>query len=144
MAQEVKIGHEGAFFALADEGEGSSMPTRSSRGELWGFDAALVVPGLVARTRVHLADPALEASLPEFFAELAAEWNGWTGERRWASYEGGLSLLCAHDGLGHVTVAVRLAEANSRAWTADGIVPVDAGQLDQVARDLSVFFGGHS
>jgi hypothetical protein len=139
MPSELKIGQENALLTLSDED--GQTPARSSRGELWGFDAALVVPGLAARTWVHLADPAIEASLPEFFAELAAEWKGWTAERTWASYEGGLTLSCAHDGLGHVNVAVRLAEVNSRAWSAEAVVPLDAGQLDQVARDVAAFFG---
>lgn len=142
MAREVRIGNENAFLALSDEHEGSS--TRSSRGELWAFDAALVVPGIDARTQVHLAAGPLEASLADFFAELAAAWRGWAGQREWASYEGGLTVSCAHDGLGHVNIDVRLAEANRRAWIVEAAVPLDAGQLDRVARDLAAFFGGQS
>jgi hypothetical protein len=139
VTHEVKIGHEDRFLTLSDEHAGSS--TRSAKGELWSFDARLVTGGLTAHTRVHLTDAALEENLPAFFAALASEWRGWPGVRTWASYEGGLSLSCAHDGLGHVQVTVRLAEANRREWAAEALVPLDAGQLERVARDVATFFG---
>jgi hypothetical protein len=83
----------------------------------------------------------VESDLPTWFAELAAEWRGWEGERSWDAYEGGLALTCSHDGAGHVPLRVRLAEANSRAWRAEATVVLEAGQLEDAARAVADFFG---
>jgi len=130
-SSEVKIGHERVFLALSRE------PTI-------GLHARLVLSNLRAETQVHLSDPALEVSLVSFFSELAKNWRGWEGTRTWATYERGLTLACSHDGLGHVGVAVELREYSGHGWLVRGDVPVDAGQLDQISRDLVELLRGHS
>jgi hypothetical protein len=139
VSREVKIGNEQSFLLLSDEQDASSA--RSSFGAVWTFHARLVVPHLVAETRVHLTDPAIESSLPDWFADLSAPWRGWAGERVWATYEGGLRLSCTHDGLGHIQTHVRLREASLQAWSVEADIPLDAGQLDEVARAAAAFFG---
>ena len=139
---EVRIGHERVFLALSDEHNGVS--TRSSRGSLESVHALLALPHLRAETQVHLADAALERDLASFFGGLAEDWRGWEGARAWATYEGGLALACMHDRLGHISVSVELREYSGQGWLVRGDVPVDAGQLDPLARDLAAFVGGHS
>jgi hypothetical protein len=133
------MGHEDSFLLLSEEQDTS--PSRSPEGEVWIFHARLVVPHLVAETRVHLTDPAIESSLPDWFAELSAQWRGWEGERVCETYEGGLRLSCTHDGLGHIQTRVRLREASLQAWSVEADIPLDAGQLDEVARAAAAFFG---
>ena len=82
---------------------------------------------------------ALEGTgLSEFFADLAAEWRGWDGDRRWAALEGDVSIAASHDGLGTISILVELrAEPAARAepeWRASLVLDVDAGGLDQLAR----------
>jgi len=135
---EVKIGHDHAFLALSDYHEGES--TRSPAGGLWSVHARLVVPDLQAEAQVWLSN--MEPSLPLFFAELAVEWRGWDGVKPWATYEGGLTLGCEHDGLGHVQISVDLrASSGGLGWRAQADVPLDAGQLDHLTQDLAAFVG---
>jgi len=135
---DIKIGHERACLALSDVHDGFS--TRSG-GKLDSLHALLVLPDLRAETQVHLTDAALEVSLDSFFSGLANDWRGWEGVREWATYERGLALACAHDRLGHVRVSVELREYSGHRWLVRGDVVVDAGQLDQLARDLAAFVG---
>ena len=76
--------------------------------------------------------------LTGYFAALAADWRGWTGERRWTSLEGDLTLVATHDGLGAVTLTARLrteAFATHR-WDASAELVLDAGALDRLARQV--------
>lgn len=137
-SREVKIGHERVFLTLSDEYDGVS--TRAQTGELWSVHARLVLPHLQASAQVHLSDPAIEQSLPQFFAELAEQWETWDGLKQWATYEGGLVLTCANDARGHVNVTVELRERSGHGWLVRGDVPLDSGQLEPLARDLGAFF----
>lgn len=133
------IGNDRVFLALSDVHAGTS--TRSRRGELWSVHARLVLPHLTAETQVHLSDSASELSLVGYFADLATDWRGWSGARTWATYEGGLALSGDHDGLGHLRISVELRERSSDGWLVRGDVPLDAGKLDQLPKDLAAFFG---
>jgi hypothetical protein len=84
----------------------------------------------------------MERSLAAFIAELAEEWRGWDDVRRWATYEGGLTLALQHDGLGHIQVSVDLREhSGGLGWRVQADVEVDAGQLDELAKELAAFVG---
>lgn len=134
--REIRIGHEKWFLLLSDVWEGDS--TRSSEGELWAMHTQLILPRLQAQARVWLND-ALDPPLAAFFNDLAEHWRGWDDAREWRSYEGGLGLSCTHDGLGHVTMTVALRELSGDGWLVEGDVPLDAGQLEQVAFDMTRF-----
>jgi Family of unknown function (DUF6228) len=77
---------------------------------------------------------AAEQPLGAFFDELAAGWRGWDGDRRRDAHEGGLTMICTNDARGHITIAVELWEHSRYGWVVRGDVPLDAGQLDDVAR----------
>jgi hypothetical protein len=136
--REVKIGQERWFLLLSDHHEGRS--TRSARGDLEWLHAHLALPYLRADAQVWLTDPAIESSLTSFIRDLAVQWRGWEGVKEWTAYEGGLALSCAHDGHGHITMTAELRERSNHGWLVRGDVPLDAGQLDTVALELSLFF----
>ena len=62
------------------------------------------------------------------------------GEKNWETYEGGLRLSCTSDRLGHIAVSVELYERSGQdGWFVQGDVPLEAGQLDQLAVDAARF-----
>jgi hypothetical protein len=134
---EVKIGHERVFAVLSDVHDGSS--TRSTKGELWSMHVRVELPYLRAEAQVWRSDPAIETPLAPFFDELGSLWKGWEGVREWRNYEGNFGLSCTNDGLGHVTVTVELQVWSPYRWLVRGDVLLDAGQLEQVARELHRF-----
>lgn len=79
----------------------------------------------------------------DFFAELAATWRGWEGERTWRSLEGEVRFGATHDKLGTVTLTVGLrsdvyvSTGPGHIWSASGLLILDAGGLDGLARQAS-------
>lgn len=138
--RELKIGHEREFLRLSDVHNGRSARSRS--GALDSFHAHLELPRLRADTHVLLSTPALEQPLSDLFDELAEHWRGWDGAKEWHAYAGGLALWCTNDGGGHVTIVVELREASGHGWLVRGEVPLDAGQLGGLARDVRRFVVG--
>jgi hypothetical protein len=130
---QVTIGHERVFLVLADDDE-----ARSPRGELWSMRASLTLPNLRAQGQVWLSGG--EQPLGEFFDALAADWRGWDGQRRWEAHEGGLTMVCTNDARGHITISVELWEHSRYGWVVRGDVPLDAGQLEAVARHAHRLF----
>ena len=88
---EIRIGSEGEFLLLSDEYEGSS--TRSDEGQLSWIHAELSLSHLRASTKVGIVW-GVDASLSEFFDDVAKNWRGWKGAKKWEAYEGGLGLSC--------------------------------------------------
>ena len=102
--------------------------------------ARLRVPGIDASALVYLSDsPAEDRLLPAFFAEMGESWRGWTGLKEWRAHEGGLTLASTHDGRGTVSMGTELRDLNL-GWVARAVVPLDAGQLEQLAADVAAFF----
>jgi hypothetical protein len=134
---EVKIGHEREFLLLSDIHGGSS--TRSTAGELASMQASLSLPHLRAETQVWLVW-GVETALSDLFDDLAANWRGWKGVKKWEAYEGGLALGCSSDRLGHITITVELRQLSHNGWLVRGDVPLDAGQLELVAQQMRQFF----
>jgi hypothetical protein len=105
----------------------------------WEWQAELRLPGMVAVGRVVERHSGTSLQLGTYFQTLADNWRGWTGSRDWEGL--GLRLAATHDGLGHVTLEIRLEEnyADVSAWDLTGRVIVNAGLLDRVARDAARF-----
>jgi hypothetical protein len=125
--QGVQIGHERVYLCLSDPEVGRDGP--------WSVHAQLRLPNLQAHAEVSFGPPP-EQPLPDFFEALAREWRGWSGVRTWEAYKGGLRIDATVDALGHVALAVELRERSWDGWLVRGDVPLDAGQLDGVARDV--------
>ena len=77
--------------------------------------------------------------LAHFWSELAENWQGWEGVRTWGSLEGTLELRAASDRLGHVTLEVRLDDGAPFRWRIQGILALEAGQLERIATDARIF-----
>jgi uncharacterized protein DUF6228 len=133
----IRIGSEGEFLLLSDEYEGSS--TRSDGGQLSWIHAELSLSHLRASTKVGIVW-GVDASLSEFFDDLAKNWRGWKGAKKWEAYEGGLGLSCTSDRLGHITVTVELREGSPERWLVRGEVPLEAGQLERLATEMRAFY----
>ena len=97
--------------------------------------------GLAAQTTATLAGDG-PSNLAEFFADLAASWRGWAGERRWRARQGELEIEASHDGRRYVLIAVTVRRPQvtlaNDAWSARIVFTLEAGeQLTSVARDLA-------
>jgi hypothetical protein len=130
---EITLGVADASLQLADADGGLSL--RASAGSLDYVRATLRVRELQASARVSIVH-GVDAPLATLFEDLAESWRGWKGSKTWAAYEGGLALACEHDGLGHITLTVELQEGAGYGWLARGDVPLEAGRLDVVAREV--------
>jgi hypothetical protein len=77
-----------------------------------------------------------------WFRELAENWRGWEGERKWASLEGEITLSATNDRRGHVAMRVQMRSGFwDNDWHVTATVQVDPGQLDGFARHAAMFFG---
>lgn len=96
---------------------------------------------LFAATRVWAHDIPVN-----WFKQIAADWKGWEGGRKWRSLDGELELS-AKNSHGHVSFLVQIHpmeydnDWRIYTWCVDAIVRVDAGQLDGFAKHAERFFG---
>jgi|tagenome__1003787_1003787.scaffolds.fasta_scaffold18085536_2 hypothetical protein len=127
---EVRSNEAGAFLVI--EHEGSPGPHAELGDGYW--TASLSCGSMQGSLRFY--EIGLGA-LDEFFAGLASDWRGWKGERSWVSLEDAVELEASHDGLGTVTLKVRLrTEAFAvHRWSASAELMLDAGGLDRLARE---------
>jgi hypothetical protein len=124
-------------FHLSDGGGSLSITSEDSHEPRY-WRVTLKSGGLNASTDIDL-DSIRHSERPigDFFLGLAADWRGWTGERTWGG--GPLTLCATHDGLGHVTLDVRLVTNvyYEPDWEARADIQLEAGRLDQVACDAA-------
>jgi hypothetical protein len=119
-------------------GGGSFTITSDEEPEPLYWRVTLTSGGLAASTDIDL-DSIRHTVGPigEFFRELAADWRGWQGERRWG--QAPLILAATHDGLGHVAINVQVATNvySEPDWEARATIELEAGRLDHVARQAA-------
>jgi hypothetical protein len=78
--------------------------------------------------------------LARFFEDLASDWRGWDGQKSWRALERPFFLSATHDGLGHVTLTVRLEEGwVDPNWSAEAHLAIDAGGLTELATRVARF-----
>jgi|GEM_PF-410385 len=113
----------------------------SSPGPVEYFLISLKLEGLDAAVRVYT--PPFYGSpreLAALFDDLAKSWRGWTGEKSWGSLEDEITFCCTCDKLGHIAVSARLRNhLLYPSWEASGVLEVEAGQLDSIARAVRKF-----
>jgi hypothetical protein len=103
------------------------------------FRVTVRATDLWASLRLYAFDP--HGSLTEFFADLANNWKGWSGEKKWSSLEGEFELSCSCDRLGHIEIVVALHfRLGGDGWMVRNPLFVDAGQLEQIAFHVKEFF----
>ena len=77
------------------------------------------------------------------FVAMAEKWRGWDGQLSWGSLEGELTLTCSQDRAGHVAIRVELRSGPMETdWSVRATVWAEAGQLEEMARKATAFFGG--
>ena len=132
-------------MSLMDEVKIDSVEGRSLRvwnpgpmdaDRIWAYDAEFHHGGGIASLRLWDYGDGLAA----FFADLAAAWRGFDGDREWTSCEGNLDLTCRHDGVGSVICEVTLREPAGPTWSVTAQMTFGAGaHLERIAHDLSRF-----
>jgi hypothetical protein len=81
------------------------------------------------------------ADLVGFFSDLASHWDGWKGKKKWSSLEGEFQLCASMDSMGHVSLEIEMRSSHHEyAWSINSTLLIEAGQLSQVASDISRFF----
>jgi Family of unknown function (DUF6228) len=130
--------------------------TRNGRRSLPGRPADPYGDGYVHRVFVEVSDDGITASgwatfegrtpqtLRDFLAGLDQDWRGWPGTRTWTAMENEMTLEAAHDGTGHVQIAVTLRQAQRAhapdAWSARIVLTLEAGeQLREIASTADRF-----
>lgn len=110
---------------------GSSHPVEYLRVSLEDREIA------ASTARVYIYEP---YHLAAFFADLAAQWKGWAGEKEWHSVEDDFALSCTSDGLGHAALRVTLKSGlYEDDWCVQAVIHVDAGQLEDLAAKVKTF-----
>ncbi|HEV2880394.1 MAG TPA: DUF6228 family protein [Pyrinomonadaceae bacterium] len=109
------------------------------------LDVTLTAAGLRASTRIYNHDAiyAVDASaIATFFQDVASNWRGWPGEKRWESIEGDLKLTCTSTTLGNVNVAVELHSFadDSFTWDVRCSLVIESWQLDLLAAQAKKVF----
>jgi hypothetical protein len=127
------------------------------RAEVESFNAAsrLIIDiedeaGFDSRWNVRLESPDVAAShgfwsgaepenLVEFFADLARNWRGWTGDKVLSTAEHDLGLRATHDSKGHVLLWVRLGPNVAdidKTWHVVAPLALEGGALDRIAAQV--------
>lgn len=87
----------------------------------------------------------MNTGLVEFFAGMAAEWRGWAGEKTFKTLEDELVLKATSTSTGHVRINYELRTGyDEYAWCVTGTLHLEAGQLEQVAHDITGFWTGQT
>jgi len=135
MSREVVIrsSRDGVTLTLSNFVPENGSPTSESfLVEVRGYDI---------RSEAR-ASSFMAPDLGEFFASMASEWRGWTGEKTWATLDRELELTATADSLGHIRLAFFLRPADTGFnWELRGALELGAGQLEAIAHDVKAAFG---
>ncbi|HEV2111929.1 MAG TPA: DUF6228 family protein [Gammaproteobacteria bacterium] len=99
----------------------------------------------LASIRSHMCTGQTEATTyiygppTKFFDDLAANWHGWKGEKKWAEIESRLQFTATMDNLGHVILIVLMREL-VEPFSVSAPLYFDAGQLEGLAAEIREFF----
>jgi hypothetical protein len=112
------------------------QPRRGDDGELWWVTATLELDGLKAEKTVSAHYATCMDELITYFDDLATNWSGWEGIKRYESVEHDLVLQSRHDGYGHVTIEIMLSKMDGSPgeWECTGRIMTDPGaQMEEAA-----------
>ncbi|RZI43350.1 hypothetical protein EGT07_10985 [Herbaspirillum sp. HC18] len=71
------------------------------------------------------------------FDEMAANWKGWNGEKRWQSIDGSLTLKATSDLCGHIQLSVSMENFFDHLSVT---LHLEAGQLEAISRQVQSVF----
>ena len=132
MSDEIVIERDGVRITISE-------PQRDTKGWLGSYRVSLITDGLSATTRVE--NPPYGTAPTVFFNDLAQNWKGWKGEKKWRAMEGELTFIAVMDSVGHITITASIhPDLCPPVWVAKVSVTVDAGQLEKMHRTFSRFF----
>ena len=77
--------------------------------------------------------------LADFFAGIAADWKGWSGQRDWRSLESDLRLSAESPHGGGVHLVVHLSHGAPPYWELDFSLGLEPGQLERLAAESHAF-----
>jgi hypothetical protein len=120
-------------FVIESRDRASRLQLRCIDRHWW--HAELRSDGLSATTRVSRWHA---GSLADYFGDLAANWKGWDGVKRFQSYECSLAIDASRDRAGHVHLTVFFHRDEDR-WKVQGPIVLDAGQLDAISEAARSF-----
>ena len=121
----LKSAHDGTAVEFSQRGGGY-------------FLASIAGPNIQASATVYEYEPTY---LKRFFADVAANWKGWTGKKEWKSLEGELVLSATADSKGHISLWLHLSSGSSPFdWKLSAMILLEAGQLDHLAQSVAAFF----
>ena len=129
--------HEDSTIEIRSSSGGRSLRFHSRSGDY--FVASIEGDGPQASVIVWgYTDCSL---LVDLFTSIARDWQGWQGERTWASIEGEFRITATTTRLGRVTLMVQLAHTDGEDdWRLTIPVFTEAGQLEGIARRAAAFF----
>jgi len=89
--------------------------------------------------RIYIYEPRPN-TLAGFFRDLAVNWRGWSGKKKWASLEGELSFAAESDSTGHTYLKTRLRSGPYPFdWAVSFVLLLEAGQLENIATQMEKF-----
>jgi hypothetical protein len=100
------------------------------------FDLAVKTPrfaGVVSSSTYAVRSPA------DLFLEMADEWAGWKGEKRWNDLEGNVTIVATSDRTGHVSLHIVLC-GQHRDSQLRVRLEFEAGQLQSMANEVASLF----
>jgi len=108
-------------------------------GWLDSYSIDLEAHGFHASTLVE--NPGYGHPPSQLFEKLAAQWSGWSGSERWSALEGELEIVATSDALGHIKLQFEVpGYSQSKGWSANAWLVVEAGQLESLAKEANAFF----
>ena len=125
------------LYLRSNDGGSLTIDAQSPR-DPWHWRVTVESPGLTAAADI---DPDLMRygtidRLDAYLAALARDWRGWPAARNWGQPP--FVLSAKQDGLGHVALLAELHYGSSPdAWHASATIKLDAGQLDDAARQAA-------
>jgi hypothetical protein len=88
-------------------------------------------------TRVRRGEPS--EGLADYFADLAANWEGWSGPREWSSFEEDLRLSARSHRTGQIQLHVHLNHGAPPYWELDFGLGLEAGELERLSGEARAF-----
>ena len=83
----------------------------------------------------------MAADLGDYFQEIAENWRGWSGEKKWRTLENEFELTATADNTGHVRLEFFLRSPyTGYQWELRGALELEAGQLDSIANEVRSFW----
>ena len=87
----------------------------------------------------------MSASLSHYFQDIADNWRGWDGKKKWGTLEGEFELSATSDKTGHTRLAVFLrAPYTGYHWELRYALELEAGQLESIAKAVAVVWSTQS